>query len=73
MTRLSRLATTTMKASSQVVLIADSLCYDDPKVKVDSVKEYVLLLYTYYIHIYILPYKVEYFSILVDFDYFSLI
>ena len=32
-----------MKASSQVVLIADSLFYDDPSVKVDSVKESVLL------------------------------
>ena len=33
---------TTMKASSQVVLIAHSLYFDDPTVKVDSVKEYVL-------------------------------
>ena len=38
-----------MKALSQVVLIAHSLCYDDPTVKVDSVKEYVLFLYTYII------------------------
>ena len=37
-----------MKASSQVVLIADSLCYDDPTVRVDTGKEYVLL---FYIHI----------------------
>ena len=34
-----------MKASSQVVLIADSLSYDDPTVKVNSVKESVLLFY----------------------------
>ena len=34
-------------------LIADSLCYDDPTVKVDSVKEHVLLFYTHVILYYI--------------------
>ena len=41
----------TMKASSKDALIADSLCYDEPTVKVDSVKECVLLFYIYCIHI----------------------
>ena len=30
-----------MKASPKLVLIADSLCYDDPSIYVNSVKEYV--------------------------------
>ena len=45
-----------MKASSKVVLIADSLCYDDPTVKVDSVKESVLLFYIHIAYIFFILY-----------------
>ena len=60
-----------MKASSQVVLIADSPCYDEHTVEVDPVKVCILFFDTYCIPIYILSYMVEEFSILVVSDYSS--